>query len=128
MNNEKLHAAQIISERSILPFLRVVEREAGVIANVEVSVIESGCKLSVIQAGDAPGVTASADVRIFLKETGVDRRYRFKAECLFLGVERDTGYSGFSMRGTVSIDDEKVVLLGRTNKYNVWTWPAEFSV
>lgn len=128
MNNEKLRAALMLSEKSILPFLAVVEREAGVVVKVEVSIIESGCKLPVVQGGCATDVTAEADIRVSLKETGVDRRYRFKVECRLSGIEGDTGYSGFSMRGTVSIDDEKVVLLGRTNNYNVWAWPAEFSV
>ena len=72
----------------------------------------------------ADGSGASkGEIRLRVRKTFRKTRLLFFAEAIFRNVAVKSGFSGFSVKGTVSIEKEtQVSITGWTVRYNVWEW------
>ncbi|KKD62271.1 hypothetical protein RN22_01305 [Grimontia sp. AD028] len=119
-------AGKLISEKAILPLLEELEKEASECLGVEVFVLDSGQKFGVFIRETEQGSSAKAEVRLLLKEGLSPNEFRFNGECITSEFSKETGFSGFSIKGKAFIENSTVEISGRTNRYNVWSWGSKF--
>lgn len=93
-----------------------------------VTCFRGGCaerKLNV-QAGEGKDA-ADGEIRVLLKESG-QNDFGFAIEAILRGLSPGTGFSGFSLRGKLKLDEGRrsSQVTGRSNRYNVWSWSKDF--
>ncbi|WP_143006700.1 hypothetical protein [Aquimonas voraii] len=71
-------------------------------------------------------IAASGEVRIILKDS--DYPCGFIVEAILDGFSPETGFSGFSMRGKLKVEDEvpRVKLIAYSHRYKVREWSRDF--
>jgi hypothetical protein len=119
-------AGKLISEQVLVPLLVELEKEAYEPLSIEIFVLDRGQKLGVFSRGAEQGYSAKAEVRLLLKEGSTPNAFRFKGECIISNFSKESGFSGFSIKGKAFIENFTVETLGRTNRYNVWNWGSRF--
>jgi hypothetical protein len=116
----------------ILPILCEFEKETGqaILATLVVAVEGEVATREVHSRGAAIPGESKGEVRVRLKEGFAPGTYSFAAESIFDGVARDTGFSGFALRGKLKFENQQptIKITARTHRYNVWDWGDEFQL
>lgn len=78
-----------------------------------------------VQSGGECASAADGEIRVLLKES--DSNFNFVVEAILKGLAPGTGFSGFSVRGKLRLDEGQYYskLSGRTNRYHVWAWSKD---
>jgi len=117
-----------ILELAVKPVALELSEEAGQPIELKAVIVHSTIsKTQCIEAERSDsGALASGEVRILLKDSGYP--CSFMIEAIFDGLSPGTGFSGFSMRGKIKLDDGEpsLKLTAHTNRYNVREWSREF--
>jgi hypothetical protein len=86
---------------------------------------ESAARSLNVDAGEGKSI-ASGEIRVLVK-TGQEG-FRFDAEAILNDLAPGTGFSGFSLKGKLKLNEGKPAskLTGRSYRYNVWEWSRAF--
>ncbi|WP_159106157.1 hypothetical protein [Herbaspirillum sp. B65] len=110
--------------------LAELSNESGQSIDATFSVILDGSvtNLKIFSQGLPGSNHALAHIKIVLKPRSELGKFSFSVECLIRGLSSETGFSGFTMAGKISTNDElaTIDIKARTNRYNVWNWRKEF--
>lgn len=119
-----------VFELAIKPVVMELSEETGQPISLKAVALRSGPSVSKVQCMRAEraggGATASGEARVILKDAGYP--CSFLVEAIFDDLSPGSGFSGFSMRGKVKLENGRpfVKLTARTNRYNVKEWSREF--
>ena len=119
-----------VIDLALRPLVAELSQETGQSILLKVTAVDSGyapsASLYVGKTGAEDAATVSGEIRVVFKDPV--RPSRFSVEAILDGLAPGTGYSGFSMRGRVRLDDggPSVKVNGHTNRYNVREWGQEF--
>ena len=121
MRQDIKSAALLITEKRVLPLIEELERESSEGLSVKVYVLADN-KEEVFKRDKS--CSGSAEIRLIIKDGIEQDSFKFSGECVVRDFSKDTGFSGFSMKGKVK--HSEVSLSGRVNRYNVWEWGTKF--
>jgi len=128
--NQGTRLFQVVTAEVILPILVKLDEEAKQSITAKVSGVVLGETMTheICSRGTKSENGAIGEVRIALKESAVANRFIFSGESIFEGLSPGTGFSGFSIRGTLTLADGQfsTELTARSNRYNVWNWGKDF--
>lgn len=120
----------VLANQLILPILREFDKEDGraILATVVVGFEGAVESLELRSRESNCPDEARAEIRIRVKDGYGKDNYNFAAESIFNGLGPGTGFSGFAVRGKLTLVDgqPKIKLTARTHRYNVWDWGDEF--
>jgi hypothetical protein len=73
---------------------------------------------------DPPGAEPVGDVRLRCRRTYRPERSLFRVESVYPGLNRETGFSGFSVSGDLLVNQDEVIVRPATwtGQYHVRTW------
>jgi hypothetical protein len=119
-----------LANQLVLPILRDFDKEDGRAIFAKLVIVFEGGVVSceVHSRGANSPDESSGEVRIRVKDGYGKDSYNFAAESIFNGVGSGTGFSGFAVRGKLTLADGQpmIRLIARTHRYNVWDWGDEF--
>ncbi len=123
---------ETVIEFVLRPFVEELSKETGQSMLLKVGVVNShpdiAASLYVGEIGAEGTAAVNGEIRVVFKDLA--RPSRFSVEAILDGFARGTGYSGFSMRGRVRVNDGglPVRVTGYVNRYNVREWGRDFRV
>lgn len=114
----------------IHPAVLELSNEAGQPIEIKVVAYLQGemVEKNLLVGESALGAFSRAEVRILLKD--INFPFLFSVEAIFYGLSPETGFSGFSLRGKMTLEGEapQSQLIARSNRYNVWNWSKGFRI
>lgn len=121
-----------VIELAIRPVVVGLSREAAQSIRLKLVFMRAGrvvAKDLLLEATISGGsIAAGGEVRVILKDSGYP--CGFIVEAILAGFSPGTGFSGFSMRGKLKLEDgvPRVKLMAYSNRYNVREWSRDFRI
>lgn len=127
--NETNQILQVIAKSVAMPILLELDKESGqpIVAVLKISQSGTVAVGKVCTRDGEFENEAKGEIRVVLGEGGLPGSFKFSAESVLNGLSPGTGFSGFSIRGKMTLaDGGSARLTARTNRYNVWSWGRDF--
>jgi hypothetical protein len=119
-----------VIDLAIRPVVTELSKEASQSIRIKLVFMSAGLVVAkdlLLEATISGGsIAASGEVRVILKDSGYP--CGFIVEAILDGFSPGTGFSGFSMRGKLKVEDgvPRVKLMAYSNRYNVREWSRDF--